>query len=61
MSEITYNDWLWEQQIPIEDLSEEEKEDVMRIIDELSKIPLRNYERISNEQKTSKYSENLED
>ena len=61
MSEITYNDWLWEQQVPIEDLSEKEKEDVMRIIDELSKIPLRNYERISNEQKTSKHSENLED
>lgn len=61
MSEITYNDWLWEQQVPIEDLSEKEKEDVMRIIDELLKIPLRNYERISNEQKTSKYSENLED
>lgn len=36
MDEITYDDWFWEQRFSIENLTEEE----LRIIDELSKIPL---------------------
>jgi len=38
MEEVTYNDWLWEQQFPIEDLSEEEKEEIMKQILELVTI-----------------------
>ena len=38
MVEVTYNDWLWEQQFPIEDLSEEEKEEIMKQILELVTI-----------------------
>ncbi len=38
MNEITYNDWLWEQQFSIEDLSEEEKEEIMKQILELVTI-----------------------
>ena len=38
MEEVTYNDWLWGQQFPIEDLSEEEKEEIMKQILELVTI-----------------------
>lgn len=38
MEEVTYNDWLREQQFPIEDLSEEEKEEIMKQILELVTI-----------------------
>ena len=38
MEEVTYNDWLWEQQMPIEDLTEEEKEEIMKQIKELVTI-----------------------
>lgn len=38
MEEVTYNDWLWEQQFPVEDLSEEGKEEIMKQILELVTI-----------------------
>ena len=38
MEEVTYNDWLWEKQMPIEDLTEEEKEEIMKQIKELVAI-----------------------
>lgn len=38
MEEVTYNDWFWEQQFSIEDLSEEEKEEIMKQILELVTI-----------------------
>lgn len=38
MNEVTYNDWLWEQLFPIEELSEEEKEEIMKQILELVTI-----------------------
>ena len=44
MDEITYDDWFWEQRFSIENLTEEE----LRIIDELSKIPLINIEEIGD-------------
>lgn len=44
MDEITYDDWFWGQRFSIENLTEEE----LRIIDELSKIPLINIEEIGD-------------
>ena len=44
MDEITYDDWFWEQRFSIENLTEEE----LRIINELSKIPLINIEEIGD-------------
>lgn len=38
MNEVTYNDWLWEQQMLMECLSEEEKEEIMKQILELVTI-----------------------
>ena len=44
MDEITYDEWFWEQRFSIENLTEEE----LRIIDELSKLPLINIEEIGD-------------
>lgn len=38
MNEVTYNNWLWEQQFPIENLFEEGKEEIMKQILELVTI-----------------------
>lgn len=46
MSNLDYDDWSWRNPIPIECLSEQDVEDLKRIIDELSKLPLENIERI---------------
>lgn len=56
MNNITYDDWSQGNPIPIECLTEQDIEDIKKMIDEMN-----NEERITDEQKTSKYSENLED
>lgn len=56
MNEITYEDQLWGNSISISELTEQDIEDIKKMIDEMN-----NEERITDEQKTSKYSENLED
>lgn len=42
MSNLDYDDWSWKNPIPIECLSEQDIEDLKRIIDKLSKLPLEN-------------------
>ena len=42
MSNLNYDDWSWENPIPIECLSEQDIEDLKRIIDKLSELPLEN-------------------
>ena len=49
MSNLDYDDWSWENPIPIGCLSEQDIEDLKRIIDELSKLPLENMEQIREE------------
>ena len=42
MGDLNYDDWSWGNPIPIECLSERDIEDLKRIIDELSELPLEN-------------------
>lgn len=49
MDNITYNDWSWGNPIPIECLTEQDIEDLKRMIDELSELPLENMEQIKEE------------
>lgn len=49
MNNITYDDWSWGNPIPIECLTEQDVEDLKRIIDEISKLPLENMEQIKKE------------
>jgi len=56
MNEITYGDWLWGNPISISELTEQDIEDIKKMIDEIN-----NEERIADEQKASKHSKNLED
>lgn len=49
MDNITYDDWFWGNPIPIECLTEQDVEDLKRIIDEISKLPLENMEQIKEE------------
>jgi len=46
MGDSNYDDWSWGNPIPIGCLSEQDIEDLKRIIDELSKLPLENMEQI---------------
>ena len=49
MDNITYDDWSWGNPIPIECLTEQDIEDLKRMIDELSELPLENMEQIKEE------------
>ena len=42
---ITFDDWLWKEQFPIEDLSEEE---INRIIEQIADLPLKNMEKVGD-------------
>ena len=46
MGDLNYDDWSWGNPIPIECLSEQDIEDLKRIIDELSELPLEDIEQI---------------
>lgn len=46
MDNITYDDWSWGNPIPIECLTEQDIEDLKRMINELSELSLENIEQI---------------